>query len=91
MSGVLDSELVGREREREALDGALAAAAVGRSGVVVLAGEAGIGKTRLLDAARRGLDDFPTDGRPAQAGVRQRTGWTVAGKMASSTPIAAAT
>ncbi|HLZ68813.1 MAG TPA: AAA family ATPase [Dehalococcoidia bacterium] len=42
------SSLVGRSRERGALHQRLDAAAAGRGGVVLLAGEPGIGKTRLL-------------------------------------------
>ena len=41
--------LVGRSAEIEALDGLLARAAEGYSGTLVLRGEAGIGKTALLD------------------------------------------
>ncbi len=48
MSG-REPELVGRGEELAALDGALAAARAGRSRVLVLRGEAGIGKTALLD------------------------------------------
>src|SRR4051794_36139282 len=42
--------LVGRDRERRELGDLLAAAREGRSGVVVLTGESGIGKSALLDA-----------------------------------------
>lgn len=41
--------LLGRDAERRAIDGMLAAARVGASGVLVLTGEAGVGKTALLD------------------------------------------
>jgi DNA-binding CsgD family transcriptional regulator len=45
--------LLGREAERGALDDALASARAGRSAVLALVGEAGIGKTALLDYAAR--------------------------------------
>jgi DNA-binding CsgD family transcriptional regulator len=44
--------LLGRNREREALDALLAGAREGRSGVLAISGEAGIGKTALLDYAQ---------------------------------------
>jgi DNA-binding CsgD family transcriptional regulator len=43
--------LLGRERECQAVDSVLASARSGRSAVLALAGEAGIGKTALLDQA----------------------------------------
>ena len=43
--------LLGREPERLALDRLLAEAREGRSGVLALVGEPGIGKTALLDYA----------------------------------------
>jgi len=45
----VDVVLVGRPAEREALRGLLARAAEGYSGALVLRGEAGVGKTALLD------------------------------------------
>ena len=48
-SGEATSRLRGRRSECEALDSLLAAARTGRGGVLVLHGEAGIGKTALLD------------------------------------------
>ena len=45
----VDVVLVGRLAEREALRGLLARAAEGYSGALVLRGEAGVGKTALLD------------------------------------------
>lgn len=46
--------LVGRETERRTIERLLAGARVGDSGVLVITGEPGIGKTALLDAARTG-------------------------------------
>ena len=45
--------LLGRHRERQALEALLADARAGRSAVVALVGEAGIGKSALLDWAER--------------------------------------
>ena len=48
------ADLVGRERQLAALDAALAGAVAGHGGLVLIAGEPGIGKTRLAeDTARR--------------------------------------
>src|SRR5208282_1979512 len=62
-----DVVLVGRPAEREALGGLLARAAEGYSGALVLRGEAGVGKTALLDdtvaaAAAAGLQTFRLTG-----------------------------
>jgi len=53
----IDRDLIGRQREQAELDQALAAAHHRAGGMVLLAGEAGVGKTRLLEAclARCGL------------------------------------
>jgi hypothetical protein len=57
MSGVLSPvrlpgrQLLGRERERAALDRLLEAATSGRGGVLVVRGEPGVGKTALLEYA----------------------------------------
>src|SRR4029079_16706965 len=49
-----DPAFVGREKELQALDASLAATTVGRGAVVLLEGESGGGKTRLLkEAAQR--------------------------------------
>src|SRR4030088_1146548 len=44
-------QLLGREREREALDRLLRAATSGHGGVLVVRGEPGVGKTALLEYA----------------------------------------
>ena len=46
------ADIVGRRAEREAVDDLLARARSGHSGALVLRGEAGIGKTALLEHAR---------------------------------------
>jgi DNA-binding CsgD family transcriptional regulator len=48
--------LLGREFERQTLDRLLADARLGRSGVLALVGEPGIGKTALLDQAAANAD-----------------------------------
>ncbi len=50
--------LFGREQECQVLDGVLAAAREGLSRALVIQGEAGIGKTTLLDYAIAGANDF---------------------------------
>jgi hypothetical protein len=50
--------LVDRETEVDALEGLLAAAREGLSGVLVLTGEAGIGKTALLEHVAEMADDM---------------------------------
>jgi hypothetical protein len=42
-----DTELVAREREQAGLDHALASVRAGSGGIMLLAGEAGVGETRL--------------------------------------------
>ena len=50
--------LVDRRRECDVLDGLLDAARAGRGGVVVVRGEAGIGKTALLDHVAAAASDL---------------------------------
>ncbi len=50
-STVSSPVMIGREAEMARLDEVLAALSEGRSRVVVISGEAGIGKTRLIDEA----------------------------------------
>jgi DNA-binding NarL/FixJ family response regulator/tetratricopeptide (TPR) repeat protein len=57
--------LVGRQRELDALRHAFLDAAAGRARVLLLAGEPGIGKTRLLDACAA---QVAADGAPALRG-----------------------
>src|SRR5215203_3331539 len=48
VSRVTSPELIGREAELQALAGALDAARTGRGSLIVVGGEAGVGKTRLV-------------------------------------------
>src|ERR1700742_321303 len=50
--------LLGRRSEREALDRLLDGAREERGGVLVLHGEAGVGKTKLLEYAPDAAEDF---------------------------------
>lgn len=49
---------VAREDERSVIDRLLAEAAAGRGGPLVVAGEAGIGKSTLIDTATEALDEY---------------------------------
>jgi DNA-binding CsgD family transcriptional regulator len=68
--------LLDRGREMAALEGVLAEVRDGLSGVLVLRGEAGIGKTMLLDWAARQADDMQL---ARMAGVQAETGMGFAG------------
>src|SRR5690349_22726957 len=50
--------LLGRERERQVLEGVLSSARSGMSAVLVIVGEPGIGKSALLDEAAASADGF---------------------------------
>ncbi|MFL6117012.1 MAG: AAA family ATPase, partial [Catenulispora sp.] len=54
------SELVGRDEECQAIDELIARVREGMSGVLVISGEAGIGKTRLLRYAAEAAGDLRT-------------------------------
>jgi MoxR-like ATPase len=49
----MDDQLIGRERERARLEAAVREALAGRGSLVLLAGEAGVGKTTLARRAGR--------------------------------------
>ncbi|MFE0381191.1 AAA family ATPase [Streptomyces inhibens] len=51
-------QIVARHAERREFDRLVTSAACGRGGAVVVAGEAGIGKSALIDAAVEALDGF---------------------------------
>ena len=78
MPQVLCPVLVGRDEEAGRLRAALAAAGSGHGGAVFLAGEAGIGKSRLVrEAARaageRGLTVLAGRARPVNLVRRKAT------------------
>src|SRR2546421_8814001 len=50
--------LLGRDRERQLVDGVLSDARAGRSAVLALVGEAGIGKTALVEYAAAGAAEM---------------------------------
>jgi AAA ATPase domain len=54
------ASLFGRHDERRILDALLAGAQAGTGGVLVVRGEAGVGKTALLDDVARGAHGFRT-------------------------------
>jgi DNA-binding SARP family transcriptional activator len=57
--------LVGRDTEHEALSAAFATALAGTGGVLVVRGEAGVGKTRLAESVLRARHVLPS-GEPAE-------------------------
>ena len=89
--------LVGREREQGRIDALLTAARAGRSGVLVLTGGPGLGKTALCDWAVRRADDIrvftaravESEADLAFAGLSELIG-TELDRVALPTPQAAA-
>jgi hypothetical protein len=58
VTGSMGEQLLGRQRERDALERLLVAAREGRGGVLVMDGEPGVGKTALLEYAVNAGRDF---------------------------------
>ena len=58
MKDVADSGLCGRRNECARLDGLLAGARAGRSAALVMRGEAGVGKTALLEYVAESAADL---------------------------------
>src|SRR4051812_43831944 len=65
-------DLLEREDERGAIEGALDAAATGAGTMLVIEGPAGIGKSALLDEARSGAAARGIRVHAAHAGVLER-------------------
>ncbi|MCH7567699.1 MAG: AAA family ATPase, partial [Nitrospirae bacterium] len=65
----LSSPLVGRSREFERLQQILRELQQGRGGIIFLIGEAGLGKTRLIEELQR---DWLEGGRPQRSWIRSR-------------------
>lgn len=78
--------LLGRRAERQAIDQLLAQARAGRSGAIVVRGEAGIGKTALLEHARD--SSAPSGFRvESSAGVESETQFAFAGLHQLCAPL----
>jgi hypothetical protein len=73
--------LIGRAAQRAAIDEVLAAAAAGRGGVVVVEGDAGVGKSRLARAVAERAD---------AAGMLVLSGRATPGAVAAFRPLAEA-
>lgn len=80
------ADLLGRRAEREAIDDLLAGARAGRGGVLVVHGEAGIGKTALLEHARTtaAASGFRIEG---SVGVESETQFAFAGVHQLCAPL----
>ena len=63
------SGLIGREAERERLETALEQARLGHGSIVLLSGEAGVGKTRLAADLAAGSDAVVLRGAPTRGGA----------------------
>lgn len=61
-----DDDLIGRTSEQAALEQAFAATNRGAGGIVLLAGEAGVGKTRLLEACLADSDLLALKGQTSE-------------------------
>src|SRR5919201_1159574 len=62
-------DLIGREDERRALEELASRAAAGRGAIVLLAGEAGVGKTTLARSVLASSDLEPVKGFGVQEGA----------------------
>jgi DNA-binding NarL/FixJ family response regulator/lipopolysaccharide biosynthesis regulator YciM len=67
--GSMDNQLIGREHERAQLEACLAEARAGRGSLVLLAGEAGVGKTTLARRVLAGSGFTVLEGFGIQAGT----------------------
>src|SRR6266545_3141165 len=67
--GSMDDQLIGREHERAQLEACLAEARAGRGSLVLLAGEAGVGKTSLARRVLAGSGFTVLEGFGIQAGT----------------------